>query len=202
MDARPVGTVHEGAGGGTFGDAVGLVEGVPVDGASVARGHIAVGVVEVTHPIGCGEGMGAGVILAIDVTAYIGFIGDVADGVVGVTLGHLDAQIVAQGGAGQPVEAVVDELLGEVLVEIVALFPVARQIEVIGKALDGIGPVSPGTDVLQVAVGRFVAPGRAIYGCPLLWLLWLLVRPRHAGTNKGGNTWVSPILENSEKRSR
>ncbi len=55
---------------------------------------------------------------------------------------------------------------------IVALFPVASQIEVIGKALDGIGPVSPGTDVLQVAVGRFVAPGKAIYGCPLLcaWL--------------------------------
>ncbi len=38
-----------------------------------------------------------------------------------------------------------------------ALFQVAGQVEVIGEALDGVGPVVPGADVLQVAVGRVVA---------------------------------------------
>ncbi len=144
LGARPVGTVHEGAGDGAFGDAVGLVVGVPADVTAVARGHIAVSVVEVTHPIGFGKGMGASVILAIDVTAYIGFVGDVADGVVVVTLGHLYARTVAQSGAGQSVDVVVEEFLSEVLVKIVALFLVAGQVEVIGEALDGIGPVAPG----------------------------------------------------------
>jgi len=53
------------------------------DGSAIAANVVAVGVVGVTVSSGAGDGMGAGCACAVAVTAHIGFVGDIADGVVG-----------------------------------------------------------------------------------------------------------------------
>ena len=66
-----------------FDDLAGFIKAGVADGAAIATNIVAVGVVGVTVSSGAGDGMGAGCACAVAVTAHIGFVGDIADGVVG-----------------------------------------------------------------------------------------------------------------------
>ena len=66
-----------------FDDLTGFVEAGVADGAAIATGVVAIGVVGVGLTTGAGDGMGACCACAVAVTAHIAFVGDIADGVVG-----------------------------------------------------------------------------------------------------------------------
>jgi len=53
------------------------------DGSAIAAGVVAVGVIDVDLAASTCDGMGAGCACAVAVVAYIGFVGDIADGVEG-----------------------------------------------------------------------------------------------------------------------
>ena len=66
-----------------FDDLAWLIKAGVADGSAIATGVVAVGIVDVRLASGAGDSVGASCACAIAVVAYIGFVGDVADGVEG-----------------------------------------------------------------------------------------------------------------------
>ena len=104
--------------------AVGVVD--EVDVAAAVQGDLQDGVrVDVADRR---VGVGADVTLA----------GDAADGVVGEALGDKPCPAGVDGGAGEPVEAVVEEGFGEALGGVAATGDVAEAVVLVGEVLDGV----------------------------------------------------------------
>ena len=66
-----------------FDDLAWLIKAGVADGSAIAAGVVAVGVIDVDLAASTCDGMGAGCACAIAVVTYIGFVGDIADGVEG-----------------------------------------------------------------------------------------------------------------------
>ena len=67
----------------TFNNFIWLIKAGVADGSAIAAGVVAVGVIDVDLAASTCDGMGAGCACAIAVVTYIGFVGNVADGVEG-----------------------------------------------------------------------------------------------------------------------
>ena len=158
-DAHALDVVGEGGVGVAFADVVDFAEGGVAEHAAVAAEHGAVGVVAVagfddTATKDGGDGVGAGAFAVEVAVAEVGFVGDVAQGVVAVDFGAGDAAGVG-GGAGEAVEAVISEIFGELGVQVLALDEVAYEVIAVAQRLG----VAGGADVGEVTVGRIVGVG-------------------------------------------
>ena len=65
-----------------FDDLAGFIKAGVADGSAIAANIVAIGVIGVAVSSGAGDRMGAGCACAVAVTAHIGLVGDIADGVV------------------------------------------------------------------------------------------------------------------------
>ena len=148
--------VFEAGADAVCGDQQGFVEAGPADDPAPAVGHVAVGVVLVVVAAGLDHGVRPGAVLdaaAVEVGPHVGFVGDVAEGVVAVALVDGDGA-AGDAAVGEAVEAVVGELLGEPLVEILALCEVAQIVELVAEQL--YAAVAAGHDGFEIALGVVV----------------------------------------------
>ena len=149
--AGVVGVVGEGGGDTAFGDAAGHIETGVGQRATVATGHVAVGVINVSSIDGASGGSDGVRFGAIAVGADIGFAGDVADAVIRIGFGRGAAD------AGEAVQCVVAEGFGGVLDGIVTRLEVAKVIKRVVKVLHVVG--GTGADGGNRATGDVVAAG-------------------------------------------
>ncbi len=126
-DAHALGVVGEGVDCAALGDARGQIERGPGEASAVSAELVAVGIVSVADVLdagGGGDGMRAGYLGAVEVTADIGLVSNIPDTVVLVGLGAYAAEV----GAGYPVKAIVAEGFSKRLVGIAALQDIAEAV--------------------------------------------------------------------------
>ena len=161
-----LGAVGHGGTGARLADGQRFVERAPGDGAAIAAGHAAVGVVAVAGGFGahaarrdlthCVQAVARPALAAVLVGAHPCLGEDVAQGVIGQAGGLQLAVAKIGAGAGQAVEAVVAEGFAETLDAVAARRQVADLVEGEGQVLAVAGHAC--LHALQVARLRLVHP--------------------------------------------